>query len=64
MAAGKYTDTGYRYRKNNFEAYNYWYSGKSKEGTFYDINLFNSDVMDVDVDFEGIADLYFRLMPQ
>ena len=46
---GKWTDSGYRFRKNEFEFNDHYVREFSNEyRTFYDIIFFNYDVYNVD----------------
>lgn len=64
LTNGKFSDTGYRYRKNNFFFMDYWIPVPFVAGddiTFYDITPFNSDTLDVGPDFPLLAEMYFRI---
>ena len=64
LKAGKYSDTGYRFRKNVFQRNRSWYSvidDQDLETVFYDLQHYNTDTFDVDPDFQFIARMYFRL---
>jgi len=60
LEAGKYTDTGFRYRKNVVNTSdNFGYAGESSR--FYDVQGLNNDIFNVVQDFETIARVYIRL---
>ena len=75
IQASYYSDTGYRFRKNTFDAIDQWAPvpmfGHSHK-TFYDIKTFNSDTMEVGEEinlgimkigqnYKFLAEMYFRL---
>ena len=62
LATGKFSDTGYRFRKNIFNRNDEWapFSNESEE-EFYDILQYNSDTFDVGPEYPKIAEMYFRL---
>lgn len=62
LGKGKFSDTGYRFRKNSFNLLeDWWRVTDNKWIEFYNINHYNSDTYDVQDNFEPIADMYFRL---
>lgn len=58
---GKFSDTGYRFRFNNFERYEYWWSNSLINNYFYDLMFYNSDTFDVPLENDLVAEMYFRL---
>ena len=62
MKAGKFSDTGHRYRYNIFYRTDYWYTQTEKLNPFFDYIFYNSDTYDVPKDKVEIAEIYFRLM--
>jgi hypothetical protein len=62
MKAGKFSDTGHRYRYNIFHRTDYWYTQTELLNPFFDYIFFNSDTYDVPKDKVEIAEIYFRLM--
>ena len=62
MSSGKYSDNGYRFRKNSISLVDHWipFYPPSKE-SFYDVKHYNTDTLNVDPRSEVIAELYFRL---
>ena len=62
MGPGKYSDTGYRFRENEFTMKDAWIPGFGGEKkTFYDIIKYNTDTMEVDDSKTDIALMYFRI---
>ena len=65
LKKGKYSDTGYRFRRNVFDHIDEWYPGsQSNTHEFFDVTNYNSDTIEIDEfneDFYGIAEMYFRL---
>jgi len=62
MKKGKFSDTGYRFRKNDFNRIDKWYPfGLQVIDTFFDLTFYNSDTFDVGKDSKVIAEMYFRL---
>jgi hypothetical protein len=47
---GKFSDTGYRFRYNDFQRYDYWWSKSLRHNIFYDFFFYNSDTFDVPMD--------------
>jgi hypothetical protein len=62
MKAGKFSDTGHRYRFNSFHRTDNWYSNTEILNPFFDYVFYNSDTYDVPLDKVEIAEIYFRLM--
>lgn len=62
MNSGKFTDSGYRYRRNTFDKNDNWFPlfGPTKI-EFYDYISYNSDTFDVGAGSNRIAEIYFRL---
>ena len=49
LSPGKFTDAGYRFKKNVFEQFKYWFPfSPSNIIKFYNIEFFNHDEFDVD----------------
>ena len=63
MKAGKFSDTGHRFRFNQFFRRDYWYNNQRMTNPFYDYIFYNSDTFDVDENKLEIAEIYFRLNP-
>jgi hypothetical protein len=61
LKQGRYSDTGYRFRFNDFERYDYWWSSTLVHNYFYDFIFYNSDTYDVPMDQALAAEMYFRL---
>ena len=62
MEQGKYSDVGYRFRENEFDAKDSWVPGvPSTSHQFYDLSVFNSDTLPVDENHHLIAQFFFRL---
>jgi len=62
MKSSKFSDTGYRFRKNEFNRHDKWYPfGEKVLETFFDITFYNSDTFDVGTEAKTIAEMYFRL---
>ena len=62
LKANKYTDTGYRLRKNIVETYDSWITAAQTNKVFFDLRNYNYDQFDVDSRyFPYIAQMYFRL---
>ena len=62
MKAGSFTDTGYRFRKNVLHKKDFFVPNVDHGNyEFYDMQLFNSDTVNVPDDFMLIAEMYFRL---
>lgn len=63
LKAGKFSDTGYRFRKNSFTGLDHWAPMVvTKEDEFYDYLFYSTDVMDVNpVENNLIAKLHFRI---
>lgn len=62
MKAGKFSDTGHRFRFNLFNRVDNWHKKTVQLDPFYDYVFFNSDTYDVPKDKKEIAEVYFRLM--
>ena len=62
MKAGKFSDTGHRFRFNSFHRTDNWYSNTEILNPFFDYVFYNSDTYDVPLDKVEIAEIYFRLM--
>ena len=62
MKLGSFSDTGYRFRKNEFNRAENWYpfGGLVKE-RFFDITIYNSDTFNVGSHNNIVAEMYFRL---
>ena len=61
LRTGKYSDTGYRFRRNLLERVDDWPIGISKFDEFYDYIFYNSDTFDTDGNNTLISEMYFRL---
>lgn len=62
LQAGIYTDTGYRFRENQFYKSDHWLPGVHESFSYYyDVTFFSSDRIVVDDDFNTIAEMYFRV---
>lgn len=61
LKAGKFSDTGYRFRYNIFERFDQWYSQTLLTNIFYDYMFYNSDTFDVPDRKTEIAEMYYRL---
>jgi len=62
MKRGLFTDSGYRFRKNEFTRRDKWYPfGTNIKQRFSDFTFYNSDTFDVGTDNIRIAEMYFRL---
>ena len=62
LGGQKFSDTGYRLRRNVFVRDDNWIPFTTKEKTtFYDSLVFNSDTFDVPKEHNLIAELYFRV---
>ena len=62
MDAGKFTDSGYRFRENSIDKHDTimpFVTGGTEH--FHDVFLFNSDTLHVGEDYMSIAEMYFRL---
>ena len=61
--SGKFTDAGYRFRRNTFDKNdNFYPMSESTQVQFYDIIFYNSDTFAVDETTDDkIAEIYFRL---
>ena len=64
MGGNKFSDTGYRFRKNTFSRIDKWwpFAPATEEG-FYDTVYYNTDTFDVSVEHKVIAKMFFRLNP-
>ena len=61
LKKGKYSDTGYRFRRNHYEIDKHWLGNSVEEKLFYDTFHFNTDVFDnSNPDDTTIAELFFR----
>lgn len=61
MKAGKFSDTGHRFRYNIFNRIDHWHTGKLILDPFFDYVFYNSDTWDVPKNKSEIAEVYFRL---
>ena len=62
LGGNKFSDTGYRLRKNTFIHNDNWLPfTNSGSASFYDTKIFNSDTFDVTKEYNTIAELYFRI---
>ena len=62
LEGNKYSDTGYRFRKNTFYRTDEWYPFyQSDQEQFYDTTVYNSDTFLVDDNNLFLGELYFRL---
>ena len=61
MTPGKFTDSGYRFRENIFKnGYNI-FPGPVERDTFYDVTIYSSDTVSVGLEYDKVAEMYFRL---
>ena len=51
LGENKYTDSGYRYRKNIIEASNSWYTTDDERYELYDLHFYNQDTFEVGKNF-------------
>ena len=61
MRAGKFSDTGHRFRYNIFHRIDHWWWKGEKTNPFLDYIFYNSDTWEVPKDKTEIAEVYFRL---
>ena len=61
MAAGKFTDTGYRLRKNVVNTSDSWLTNAGTNLEYYNLQLYNHDTFNVGDDFQTIGTMFFRL---
>jgi len=63
LGPNKYSDTGYRYKKNTINASLKWYSLQTMDHTFYEFEAYNTDTFDLEPSstFNKIATMTFRL---
>lgn len=63
MKPGTFTDSGYRYRENEFNGIDSIFGAfaGSVRTVFYDLTFFSSDTLPVALDFPRVAEMYFRL---
>jgi hypothetical protein len=61
MRSGSFSDTGHRFRYNQFQRTDYWWTKKNKVDKFYDYIFYNSYTFSVPEDKTVIAEMYFRL---
>ena len=62
MAAGSFSDNGIRFRENQFEKEDSWIPGIPPAILkFYDILMFNADIITVGDDFMSINEFWFRM---
>jgi len=60
--SGLFSDTGYRFRENEFKHGDNWFPGAPfQHRTFYDVTFFSSDEIEVGTDFMTVAEMYFRV---
>lgn len=61
IQTGLFSDTGYRYRYNQFERTDFWWTGKKYLDPFFDYLHYSTDIYVVPEDDISLAELYFRL---
>ena len=65
LSVGKFTDAGYRYKKNVFSMNDEIMFGTEKEMEFFSFEEYNEDTFDlapgVTENFHKIADIYLRI---
>ena len=61
LAAGLYTDSGFRLRYNAFNRQDYWWKGYKNVDVFFDYIFYNHDTYEVPKTNTLIAEMYWRL---